>query len=98
MFQIDNMKEFEFSEDKLIRIQSKFETIVTSNPALERLATDAYKSLIFVILLKIIIQFQFYLYSKLQNVFDLKELDTKKVCKSFGFTEPPKVYIKNQSV
>jgi len=44
------MKEFEFSEDKLIQIQSKFETIVFSNPALERLATDAYKSLIFVIL------------------------------------------------
>ncbi len=43
------MKEFEFSEDKLIQIQSKFETIVLTNPALERLATDAYKSLIFVI-------------------------------------------------
>ena len=44
---ITNVKEFEFPEEKLIDIQSKFEGIVASNMALESLAKDAYKAYIF---------------------------------------------------
>ncbi len=46
--QINNLKEYEFDQENLIDIQSKFEKIVQNNPALERLAVDAFKSLIFV--------------------------------------------------
>ena len=42
------LKEYEFKKDKLIDIQKKFEVLVSSNPALNSLAVDAYKSYIFV--------------------------------------------------
>lgn len=42
------MKEYDFDESKLNNIQEKFDLLVSSNPALQTLAVDAYKSYIFV--------------------------------------------------
>jgi len=42
------LKELEFNRNKLINIQNKFEILIESNPALELLAINAFKSYIFV--------------------------------------------------
>ena len=42
------MKEYEFKENKLMNIEKELDVLVTSNPALESLAINAYKSYIFV--------------------------------------------------
>lgn len=42
------LKEYEFSNDKLKDVQDKFEKTVMSNMSLKKLATDAFKSYVFV--------------------------------------------------
>jgi hypothetical protein len=32
------------------------------------------------------------------EIFNYENLDLKKVCKVYGFTEPPKVFIKNKLI
>ena len=51
------LKELEFNINKLINIQKKFEILIESNPALEILAINAYKSYIFVRIIFILIFF-----------------------------------------
>ena len=42
------MKEYEFKENKLMNIEKELDVLVTSNPALESMAINSYKSYIFV--------------------------------------------------
>jgi ATP-dependent RNA helicase DDX18/HAS1 len=42
------MKEYEFKENKLMNIEKELDILVSSNPALESMAINAYKSYIFV--------------------------------------------------
>ena len=37
------------------------------------------------------------MYSKMEEVFSVDQLD-KQICKSFGFTVAPKVYLKNKLI
>lgn len=80
------MKEYEYNEGKIINIQEQFENLIQTNPALETVAIDAYKSYIFS-----------YMYSKVNNkdnFENLANLDKEKLIKSFGLKVVPFVRIK----
>ena len=81
------MKEYEFKKEKLLDIQEKYELLISSNPALENLAIEAYKNYIFS-----------YMYSKnnsKDNKQNIENINKKKLIKSFGLKEVPVVKLKN---
>ena len=81
------IKEYEFKKEKLMDIQQKYELLISSNPALESLAIEAYKNYIFS-----------YMYSKnnsKDNKQNIENIDKKKLIKSFGLKEVPIVKLKN---
>ena len=80
------IKEYEFKKDKLMDIQQKYELLISSNPALESLAIEAYKNYIFS-----------YMYSKnnsKDNKQNIKNIDKEKLIKSFGLKEVPFIKLK----
>ena len=80
------IKEYEFKKEKLMDIQEKYEILIGSNPAMESLAIDAYKSYIFS-----------YLYTKNNsndNFKNIENIDKEKLVKSFGLKEVPFVKLK----
>ena len=82
------LKEFEFDWNKIINIQDKFDLLISSNPALENLAVDAFKSYVFS-----------YLFSKIKgrdNFKCLEQLDKEKIIRSFGLKKVP--FIKIQKI
>ena len=82
------LKEFEFDWNKIINIQDKFDLLISSNPALENLAVDAFKSYVFS-----------YLFSKIKgrdNFKCLEQLDKEKIVRSFGLKKVP--FIKTQKI
>ena len=84
------MKEYEFKKDKLINIQQKYDLLISSNPALESLAIEAYKNYIFS-----------YMYSKnnsKDNKQNIENIDKKKLVRSFGLKEVPFVALKNLNI
>ena len=81
------MKEYEFKKEKLMDIQQKYELLISSNPALENLAIEAYKNYIFS-----------YMYSKnnsKDNKQNIENIDKEKLIKSFGLKEVPFIKLKN---
>ena len=83
------MKEYEFKKEKLMDIQQKYELLISSNPALENLAIEAYKNYIFS-----------YMYSKnnsKDNKQNIENIDKAKLIKSFGLKEIPFIKLKNIS-
>ena len=83
------IKEYEFKKEKLIDIQQKYELLISSNPALENLAVEAYKNYIFS-----------YMYSKnnsKDNKQNIENIDKEKLIKSFGLKEVPYIKVKNLS-
>lgn len=80
------IKEYEFKKGKLMDIQEKYEILIGSNPAMESLAIDAYKSYIFS-----------YLYTKNNsndNFKNIENIDKEKLVKSFGLKEVPFIKLK----
>ena len=80
------IKEYEFKKEKLENIQEKYEILIETNPALESLAVDAYKSYIFS-----------YLYTKNNsndNFKNIENIDKEKLVKSFGLKEVPFIKLK----
>ena len=80
------IKEYEFKKGKLMDIQEKYEMLIGSNPNLESLAVDAYKSYIFS-----------YLYTKINsndNFKNIENIDKEKLVKSFGLKEVPFIKLK----
>ena len=80
------IKEYEFKKEKLMDIQQKYELLISSNPALESLAIEAYKNYIFS-----------YMYSKnnsKDNKQNIKNIDKEKLIKSFGLKEVPFIKLK----
>jgi len=61
------IKEYEFKKEKLIDIQQKYELLISSNPALENLAEEAFKNYIFS-----------YMYSK-NNRQNIENIDKEKL-------------------
>ncbi|WPH01437.1 Hypothetical protein R9X50_00428300 [Acrodontium crateriforme] len=74
--------EFEIPPKKIIDIQSQLEQLIGKNYYLNKSAKDGYRSYL-----------QAYASHSLRSVFNVNELDLKKVAKSFGFATPPRVDI-----
>lgn len=77
--------EFEFPRDKIINIQSSLEELVDGRKTqygLRQSAADAFKSYLHA-----------YASHSLRTVYDFQKLDLRKVAKSFGFKQPPRVDI-----
>lgn len=76
------LNEFEFPLDKIARVQSQLEELVSKNYFLHKSAREAYKSYV-----------QGYAQHPLKDAFNASQLDLLAVAKSFGFTSPPSVSI-----
>nr|POE54358.1 atp-dependent rna helicase has1 [Quercus suber] len=74
--------EFEIPPKKIVDIQSQLEKLIGKNYYLNKSAKDGYRSYL-----------QAYASHSLRSVFNVHELDLKKVAKSFGFDTPPRVDI-----
>ncbi|EMC92354.1 hypothetical protein BAUCODRAFT_38404 [Baudoinia panamericana UAMH 10762] len=74
--------EFEIPPKKIVDIQSQLEALIGKNYYLNRSAKDGYRSYL-----------QAYASHSLRSVFNVNQLDLKKVAKSFGFPTPPRVDI-----
>ena len=83
------VKEYEFKKEKLIDIQQKYELLISSNPALESLAVEAYKNYIF--------SFMYSKNNSKDNRQNIKNIDKEKLIKSFGLIEVPYIKLKNFS-
>lgn len=83
------VKEYEFKKEKLIDIQQKYELLISSNPALESLAVEAYKNYIF--------SFMYSKNNSKDNRQNIKNIDKEKLIKSFGLKEVPYIKLKNFS-
>ncbi|KAK4556629.1 ATP-dependent RNA helicase [Recurvomyces mirabilis] len=74
--------EFELPPKKIVDIQSQLEALIGKNYYLNKSAKDGYRSYL-----------QAYASHSLRSVFNVNQLDLKKVAKSFGFPTPPRVDI-----
>ncbi|TKA30706.1 ATP-dependent RNA helicase HAS1 [Salinomyces thailandicus] len=74
--------EFEIPPKKIVDIQSQLEMLIGKNYYLNSSAKDGYRSYL-----------QAYASHSLRSVFNVNQLDLKKVAKSFGFPIPPRVDI-----
>ncbi|EME46029.1 hypothetical protein DOTSEDRAFT_168285 [Dothistroma septosporum NZE10] len=74
--------EFEIPPKKILDIQSQLELLIGKNYYLNKSAKDGYRSYL-----------QAYASHSLRSVFNIHNLDLKKVAKGFGFGVPPKVDI-----
>lgn len=74
------LNEFEFSWSKISNIQPQLEKLIEKNYFLHKSAQEAYKSYI-----------RAYASHSLKNIYEVNNLDLKKVALSFGFKVPPYV-------
>lgn len=74
------LNELEYPEKHLANIQSKLEKITTTNYALYKSATDAFRSFIYS-----------YAAHNLKDIFNFKTLDVEGLAKAFGLTATPHV-------
>ncbi|KMZ62857.1 Atp-dependent RNA helicase [Zostera marina] len=80
------VENLEFSDSKLLNVQSSLEKLVTNNYYLNKSAKDAYRSYMLA-----------YSSHASKDIFNVHRLDVKAVSISFGFTNPPKVDLKIDS-
>ncbi|KAL6655008.1 hypothetical protein ACP70R_005834 [Stipagrostis hirtigluma subsp. patula] len=81
-----SLTEHEFNEKHMPNVQSELENIVEKNYFLKQSAKEAYKSHILA-----------YDSHSRKDIFNVHQLDLKKVAASFGFREPPKVNLNLES-
>ncbi|KAG2546680.1 hypothetical protein PVAP13_9KG038600 [Panicum virgatum] len=81
-----SLTEYEPSEKKVLKLQSKFEYIVGGNYVLNESAKEAYSSYLLA-----------YNSHSMKDIFDIHRLDLKKVAASFGFKDLPKVSLNLES-
>jgi len=81
-----SLTEYEPSEKKVLKLQSKFEYIVGGNYVLNESAKEAYCSYLLA-----------YNSHSMKDIFDIHRLDLKKVAASFGFKDLPKVSLNLES-
>ncbi|KAH9833946.1 ATP-dependent RNA helicase HAS1 [Teratosphaeria destructans] len=74
--------EFEIPPKKIVDIQSQLEMLIGKNYYLNKSAKDGYRSYL-----------QAYASHSLRTIFNVNDLDLRKVAKSFGFPTPPRVDI-----
>ena len=74
--------EYEIPAKKIKPVQSQLEKLIGQNYYLSQSAKDAFKSYLHA-----------YASHSLRSVYNVEDLDLKKVAKSFGFTTPPRVDI-----
>ncbi|PJF16450.1 ATP-dependent RNA helicase has1 [Paramicrosporidium saccamoebae] len=76
------LNEYEFPITKIANVQQQLEKLIEKNYYLNKSAKEAYRSYL-----------QAYASHSLKKIFNINELDLKKVAGSFGFTVPPNVNI-----
>lgn len=76
------LNEYDFPASKIANVQDQLEKLIEKNYYLNKSAKEAYRSYL-----------QAYASHSLKKIFDINELDLKKVAASFGFTVPPNVNI-----
>ncbi|KAJ2847675.1 ATP-dependent RNA helicase [Coemansia erecta] len=76
------LNEYQFPPNKVANVQSQLEKLIEKNYYLNKSARDGYRSYL-----------QAYASYQLKNIFNVNELDLKKVGKAFGFIVPPNVNI-----
>ncbi|KAL6838507.1 hypothetical protein ACP4OV_031752 [Aristida adscensionis] len=81
-----SLTEHEFIEEHVPNVQSQLENLVGKNYFLNQSAKEAYKSYILA-----------YDSHSRKDIFNVHQLDLKKVASSFGFREPPKVHLNLES-
>lgn len=74
------LNEYEFPEKKMAKVQPQLEKLIATNYALNRSASDAYRSYL-----------QAYVSHGMKDIFNVHELDLKAVATSFCFDNPPRV-------
>lgn len=77
------LNEYDFPSNKIAKVQTQLEALVSKNYYLHKSAREAYRSYL-----------QSYAQNGLKHIFDVHKLDLLAVAKSFGFTAPPKVHLK----
>jgi len=77
------VNEYVFPTNKIAKVQSQLEKLVQQNYFLHKSAREAYRAYI-----------QSYAQHALKHIFNVHSLELVAVCKSFGFTIPPKVHLK----
>lgn len=77
------VKEYEFPQSKIAKVQNQLENLVEKNYYLHKSAREAYRSFI-----------QGYAQETMKDVFDVHQLDLMMIAKSFGFVHPPAVNLK----
>ena len=78
------LNHYEFADDKLVKIQEEFETLIEKNNYLQLEAKSAFKSYLHA-----------YTTYGLKEVFNVYSLDLKKVASGFGLKKPPHVELSN---
>ena len=81
------VKEYEFDNKKLIDIQEKYDMLISSNPALENLAVDAFKNYIF--------SYMYFKNNNKDNKVNIENIDKEKLIRSFGLKTVPFIKIRN---
>ncbi|CAN6298149.1 unnamed protein product [Urochloa humidicola] len=81
-----SLTESEFSEKRVPKLQSQLANIVGRNYFLNKSAKEAYRSYLLA-----------YNSHSMKHIFDIHQLDLKKVAASFGFKDPPKVSLNLES-
>ncbi|KAJ2598233.1 ATP-dependent RNA helicase [Coemansia sp. RSA 1804] len=76
------LNEYQFPPNKVANVQSQLEKLIEKNYYLNKSARDGYRSYL-----------QAYASYQLKNIFNVNELDLKKIGKAFGFVVPPNVNI-----
>ena len=71
---------YEFSENKIAKVQAQLEHLIEKNYYLNKSAREAFRSYI-----------QAYASHSLKDIFDIHKLDLTKVARSFGFSSAPSV-------
>jgi len=74
------LNEYELPQKKIANIQAELEKLIEKNFYLHKSARDAYRSYILA-----------YASHAHKEIFNVHNLDLKKVSRAFGFTEPPKI-------
>lgn len=74
------MNEYEFPDSKLANITEQFNKLIERNYYLNCAAKDGYKSYM-----------QAYASHKMKDIYDINQLDLKKVASAFGLAIPPRV-------
>ena len=74
------LNEYEVPTNKIANVQPEFERLIEKNYYLHQSAREAYRGYILA-----------YNSHQMKDAFNVHRLDLQAVCKSFGFTVPPKV-------